>query len=240
VPLAIAYAFREGRLGVMDYYNLRNLQSDTEMRNSIAGTGSNDVEVADVFVPAYRTLATERIKGGPNRGSEVNPGTLYQLPALSLFAFAIAGVSLGIARGAIRHFAETTGTRLSAYTGKNLADFTNIQVHLAEAAALADAAEAIVLRDCDEATRITEAGVVPSIEQRARYRRDGAFAATLCTKGVDLVFAATGRGAIYERNPSQRAFRDAHAANAHYHLNWDVNGAIYGRVALGLPPDAPL
>src|SRR5947199_8613104 len=38
VPLAIAHAFREGRLGVMDYYNLRNLQSDTEMRNSIAGT----------------------------------------------------------------------------------------------------------------------------------------------------------------------------------------------------------
>src|SRR5437879_2330044 len=38
VPLAIAHAFRDGRLGVMDYYNLRNLQSVTEMRNSIAGT----------------------------------------------------------------------------------------------------------------------------------------------------------------------------------------------------------
>jgi uncharacterized protein YqfA (UPF0365 family) len=37
VPQAIAQAFREGRLGVMDYYSLRNLQSDTEMRNSIAG-----------------------------------------------------------------------------------------------------------------------------------------------------------------------------------------------------------
>src|SRR5262245_14197828 len=36
VPLAIAHAFRDGRLGVMDYYNLRNLQSDTEMRNAIA------------------------------------------------------------------------------------------------------------------------------------------------------------------------------------------------------------
>jgi uncharacterized protein YqfA (UPF0365 family) len=39
VPLAIAQAFREGRLGVMDYYSLRNLQADTEMRNSIAGAG---------------------------------------------------------------------------------------------------------------------------------------------------------------------------------------------------------
>lgn len=39
IPKSIAFAFREGRLGVMEYYNLRNLQSDTEMRNAIAGTG---------------------------------------------------------------------------------------------------------------------------------------------------------------------------------------------------------
>src|SRR5438445_12085266 len=93
---------------------------DTWQVIGLAGTGSKDVEVADAFVPAYRTLATERIKGGPNRGSDVNPGTLYKLPAVSLFAFAIAGVSLGIARDAIQHFAATTRNRLSAYTGKNL------------------------------------------------------------------------------------------------------------------------
>jgi uncharacterized protein YqfA (UPF0365 family) len=39
IPLAISSAFRSGNLGVMDYYNLKNLQSDTEMRASIAGTG---------------------------------------------------------------------------------------------------------------------------------------------------------------------------------------------------------
>ena len=39
VPRAIAEAFRTGHLGVMDYYNLRNLQSDTQMRSSIAGLG---------------------------------------------------------------------------------------------------------------------------------------------------------------------------------------------------------
>ncbi|QOJ01821.1 MAG: flotillin-like protein FloA [Phycisphaeraceae bacterium] len=40
VPQAIADAFRNGRLGVMDYYRLRNLQADTNMRSSIAGEGS--------------------------------------------------------------------------------------------------------------------------------------------------------------------------------------------------------
>jgi len=36
IPRAIAEAFHKGNLGVMDYYNLRNIQSDTEMRNAIA------------------------------------------------------------------------------------------------------------------------------------------------------------------------------------------------------------
>lgn len=35
VPLAIAHAFKEGKLGVMDYYNLRNIQADTSMRERI-------------------------------------------------------------------------------------------------------------------------------------------------------------------------------------------------------------
>jgi uncharacterized protein YqfA (UPF0365 family) len=42
IPLAIAEAFRKGNLGVTDYYNLRNVQADTEMRSSIAGTGTNN------------------------------------------------------------------------------------------------------------------------------------------------------------------------------------------------------
>src|SRR5438094_1196244 len=40
VPKALAQAFRDGHMGVMDYYQLRNLQSDTKMRTSIAGVGS--------------------------------------------------------------------------------------------------------------------------------------------------------------------------------------------------------
>ncbi len=37
VPLAIADSFRRGQLGIMDFYRLRNIQADTEMRRSIAG-----------------------------------------------------------------------------------------------------------------------------------------------------------------------------------------------------------
>src|SRR5882724_8489627 len=37
IPMALAEAFRSGRLGVMDYYRMQNIQSDTRMRQSIAG-----------------------------------------------------------------------------------------------------------------------------------------------------------------------------------------------------------
>jgi len=37
VPLAMAQAFREGKLGVFDYVNMRNIQADTDMRESISG-----------------------------------------------------------------------------------------------------------------------------------------------------------------------------------------------------------
>jgi uncharacterized protein YqfA (UPF0365 family) len=41
VPLAIAEALRNGNIGVMDYYKLQNIQADTEMRESIAGSGNS-------------------------------------------------------------------------------------------------------------------------------------------------------------------------------------------------------
>lgn len=39
VPKAIADAFRGGNLGIMDYYKFQNIEADTDMRSSIAGTG---------------------------------------------------------------------------------------------------------------------------------------------------------------------------------------------------------
>jgi uncharacterized protein YqfA (UPF0365 family) len=42
VPLAIAQAFREGNLGLMDYYGIKNIQADTSMRESIGGKGPTD------------------------------------------------------------------------------------------------------------------------------------------------------------------------------------------------------
>ncbi len=41
IPKAIAQAFISGNLGVMDYYKMQNVQADTEMRQSISGSGKS-------------------------------------------------------------------------------------------------------------------------------------------------------------------------------------------------------
>jgi len=46
VPRAVAESLNTGRLGIIDYYKLRNLQADTDMRKSIAGVGGTSVATA--------------------------------------------------------------------------------------------------------------------------------------------------------------------------------------------------
>ena len=45
VPLAMAEAFRQGNLGVMDYYNMRNVLADTQMRSSISKIANEDKDL---------------------------------------------------------------------------------------------------------------------------------------------------------------------------------------------------
>lgn len=42
IPKAISQAFREGKLGIMDYYRMKNIQADTEMRGSISKMGTEE------------------------------------------------------------------------------------------------------------------------------------------------------------------------------------------------------
>ncbi|MNC68089.1 SigmaW regulon antibacterial [compost metagenome] len=49
VPLAMAEALRNGKIGVMDYMNLKNIEADTQMRNTLGkpGEGSNSNDQGD-------------------------------------------------------------------------------------------------------------------------------------------------------------------------------------------------
>ncbi len=213
---------------------------DTWQAMGLRGTGSHDLEVDDVFVPEHRVLDVERIKGGDHPGSDVNPGPLYRVPVYAMFSYVLNGVAMGIAQGVVERYREKTRTQTARSSGQPIANLTTIQVKIAEAAASVDAAFSISYRNCDEVMAIAATGGVPTMEQKVRYRRDGAFAVKLSTHAVDLIFGVIGGGGLYESNPISRAFRDIHATAVHLTQTWDLNAAAYGRVVLGLDPENPM
>ncbi|MGZ8154370.1 MAG: acyl-CoA dehydrogenase family protein [Burkholderiales bacterium] len=212
---------------------------DTWHAAGLRGTGSNDIEVTDAFVPAHRALAVELMKGCAAPGAAVNPGALYRLPVFDMFPYVVAGTPLGIAQGAVECFSDETRHRVTSYTTTLLADHATTQARLGEAAAAADAAGRLLIDNCHHAMRMAEQREVPSAAEKIRLRRDGAYAARLCTRAVDLLFEAGGAEFLYEDKPMQRAFRDIHAAQSHYSLAWDVAASTAGKFMLGIATDVP-
>jgi 3-hydroxy-9,10-secoandrosta-1,3,5(10)-triene-9,17-dione monooxygenase len=127
--------------------------------------------------------------------------------------------------------------RVSRYSGKSLADMTALQMKVAEASACIDAARLLLRNGCNAAQAIAERGQMPDLMTKVTWRRDGAFAAQLCQRAMDVIFKSAGATGLYDEQPLQRAFRDLHAANAHITMMWDAQATTFGRVALGLPCD---
>jgi 3-hydroxy-9,10-secoandrosta-1,3,5(10)-triene-9,17-dione monooxygenase len=203
----------------------------------LKGTGSNDVEVNDVFVPEHMTLAVKDVAGGPTPGSAVNPGALYTLPVFALFPYVLSGSALGNAQACVDDYVDIARHRASTYNRAKLGDLQTTQIKVAEASAKVDAARLIMRRTCIDAMDDAKRGRIPAMAEKTRYRRDGAFSVNLCTDAVELLFSASGARGLYVSGALQRQFRDAHAINAHIAFNFDAAGTNYGRVALDLPSE---
>lgn len=212
---------------------------DTWYAAGLRGTGSNDVVVSDIFVPEHRALAVDCMKGCSAPGAALHPGALYRLPVFDMFPYVVAATALGIAQGAVEAFAEDTRHRVTSYSTTLMSDHAATQLRLGEAAAAVEAAELMLYANCQAAMIAAKAGRVLDTATKVRLRRDGAYAARLCTRAVDLLFEAGGGEFLYDEKPIQRAFRDVHAAQSHYALTWDVAAAMAGRFLLGVAPDSP-
>ncbi len=210
---------------------------DTWNSVGLGGTGSNDVEVRDAFVPEVLSVAVSDLAGGPSPGSKVNPNVLYALPVFSLFPYVLSGVALGNAQVCLEDYVDVARHRASTYNRAKLADMQSTQIKIAEASAKIDAARRIMRSNCIEAMADARRGHIPDMVAKTRLRRDGAFSVNLCTEAVSLLFSASGARGLFTTGVLQRQFRDAHAINSHLAFNFDAAGTNYGRVALGLPSE---
>jgi 3-hydroxy-9,10-secoandrosta-1,3,5(10)-triene-9,17-dione monooxygenase len=210
---------------------------DTWNAAGLQGTGSNDVEIRDAFVPEPQTVAVSDLAGGLTPGSAVNPNVLYTLPVFSLFPFVLSGVALGNAQACLDDYIDVARHRASTYNRAKLGDMQSTQIKIAEASAKIDTARLIMRSACIEAMADARRGYIPDMAAKTKFRRDGAFSVNLCTEAVSLLFAASGARGLFTTGVLQRQFRDAHAINSHLAFNFDAAGTNYGRVALGLPSE---
>src|ERR1700748_1178439 len=210
---------------------------DTWNAAGLRGTGSNDVEVKDAFVPGHMSVAVSDLAGGPTPGSIVNPNPLYALPVFSLFPYVLSGVALGNAQACLDDYVEIARHRASTYNRAMLGDMQSTQIKIAEASAKIDTARLLMRSNCIAVMADARRGHIPPIAAKTRLRRDGAFSVNLCTEAVSLLFAASGARSLFISGALQRQFRDAHAVNSHLAFNFDAAGTNYGRVALGLPSE---
>jgi len=204
---------------------------DTWYVGGLRGTGSHDVVVEDVFVPAERTFFF--------RDPKPLDRPLYRMPLGATMSAGCAAICLGIAQTAIDALLELGSSKVQVDPGPGLRDRSVVQVMVAASAAEVDAAR-LLLHDalgelwaaCNQGREVTDI-------QRARMWGGALHAAKAAKAVVTAMYEAAGASALYVDCPLERAHRDVHAVTQHTILAprwWEEAG----RVRLGLKPTNPL
>jgi 3-hydroxy-9,10-secoandrosta-1,3,5(10)-triene-9,17-dione monooxygenase len=204
----------------------------------LAGSGSNDIVAENVFVPDHRLLEVDATKGGPTPGSAVNDHYLYRMPALASFTYNLIGCVLGVARGIAETIVDGLAQQKSR-RGAAVSSNQSIQLRVAESLTEIEAASALVFRTRDEIVAQTKAGVDFTVVERARWRRDAAWATLAAVRATERLFPITGAQGLMSDHPAQRLWRDLRAMSHHFGLSWDIQGSVYGAVLFGYPSPDP-
>ena len=201
---------------------------DTWQVSGLRGTGSYHFEAHKVFVPDSHTHDSSAPRSSQS-------GLIYRLPVVSMFAWTICAVPLGIARGAIDAFVELAASKRRQGMTVALRDRETVQAAVGRAEAMHRAARAFLIDAMTELMDMTESGREPTLAMRAMFRSACANAAETAMRIVHLLAREAGAVSIFESCPLERAVRDINAASHHIAMSQN-NYAVLGRLALGLDP----
>ena len=207
---------------------------DTWDAMGMGATGSKDVAASDVFVPDRRALALSDCRGGFNHpGAALNKGALYGIPIVAASSHPLAPAALGAAEGAYEIFLAAMAKRAGTYTGAKVADFQAVQIKVARARSLIDAARHLLRQSAIAFDDYARRGATPDLETKLRFRAHSAFAVGQSREAVETLWSCYGAQGLYRRDPLQRHLRDVIAIAQHFSFNFDIAGAAYGTHALG-------
>jgi 3-hydroxy-9,10-secoandrosta-1,3,5(10)-triene-9,17-dione monooxygenase len=207
---------------------------DTWYAMGMAGTGSKDVAVTELFVPERRALPLLRCRGGlEHPGAALNAGALFRIPVVAASSHPLAPAALGAAEGAYELFLASMAKRAGTYTGARVADFQAVQIKVARARCLIDVARDLLRQSAIGFQAIAERNEAPDLETKLRFRAHSAFAVSQAREAVETLWSCYGAQGLYVSDPLQRQLRDVLAISQHFSFNFDIAGAAYGLNALG-------
>jgi indole-3-acetate monooxygenase len=208
---------------------------DTWYTTGLRGTGSHDLTVHDVFVPAERTFSFQ----DPNLVKRHGP--LYDFPYM--FIAKGAAPALGIARHAIDVVIENAARKparrmiLGEFSepAKLLRDEVFVQDSVARAEALLGSARAYLFDVIGDVwtTLSDQRRLTPT--QQARFLTAYTHVVGSCAEAVQLVYKASGGTAVYQSGALDRCIRDIMTMNQHL-MGSLRTYEMAGRLLLGLEP----
>ncbi len=201
---------------------------ETWLAAGLCGSGSHDVEVADVFVP------DEHVTDIYGTGMRVNT-PLYRMPPYSRLAFNKVGVATGIARAAIDAFAALATEKTPFTTTALLRERPQAQLAMAEAEARLRSARAFVFEAVDAVWDAACAGRAATLAERAMVRLASSHCCAEAVHAVEAVYAQAGITASFPSSPLERLSRDVRVVPQHVMVAPSAI-ATAGRVLLGLEP----
>jgi alkylation response protein AidB-like acyl-CoA dehydrogenase len=202
----------------------------------LCGTGSKSVVIDDKFVPHHRIVSHKEMSDATSPGSRLHADPVYRAPIWSFVPFTISAPACGIAQGALESFIEEMKVRDDSFAHSPLSKKPGMHARVAEASAMIDSGDLLYKRSYRETIDKILAGEVPSLEFRARSRRDQGYCVKAAKAAVGLMIDAVGGRGLFETNHVQRSFRDLQAVSGHIVASWDIAAYSYGQMALGGPP----
>jgi len=199
----------------------------------LQGTGSHDVIVDDVFVPAYRTHRAVDGYLCTNPGQATNPGPLYTLPWAQVFMRSVSTAAFGGARAAISAAIAIAQNRVSTNTGKASKNDPFLLAAIARAHAQVIEMEQTLRLTFDDLIDHAERGEAIAMEQRTLYAYNSASVVRRLAELVDDIVQLLGGRAIYLTSAIIQPWLDLHAGRAHVandpaNRTQDVIGAMLG------------
>jgi 3-hydroxy-9,10-secoandrosta-1,3,5(10)-triene-9,17-dione monooxygenase len=199
----------------------------------LQGTGSIDVILDDVFVPAYRTQRLQDNFLLRGAGQALNTSSLYRLPFGQIFVRGVSTAGIGALQAMLAALIDFSRDRVSRAGGR-LAENPFVQLLCAETAAAIDEMRTTLHRNFATLHDYARRSETPPLELRLQHKFQSSAVIERCTLLASRIFKSTGAAGLSDELPFGRILADLMAARQHISNQYDYYGSNWGAVMFGL------